>query len=78
MAGKVVKKTLQDSVDAALELLPAVGQKVEFDAFKAQLYTADPDNGRDAFAYMIKQGLMQKKLEHSPEGGMSLMLSRKA
>jgi hypothetical protein len=73
MAGK----TLDDSVKAAVDLLPAVGTEMEFDAYKAKLYAADPDNGRDAFAHMIKKEIVNKKLSRDASGKIVVMLSRK-
>lgn len=69
---------LQDLVDAAVELLPPAGQEVEFDAYKAKLYAAYPDGGRDAFAHMIKKGVIAKKLMSGADGKPVVMLSRKA
>lgn len=70
--------TLQDAVDVALELLPPVGQKIEFDEFKAKLYADQPDNGRDAFARIIKQDLAVKELSRNADGKIIVLLSRKA
>lgn len=72
------ERTLQGSIDSALDLLPPVGETVEFDAFKAQLYAADPDGGRDAFAHIIKRDLAKKKLTRNAEGKMVVILSRLA
>lgn len=71
-------RTLQGSIDAALELLPATGQKVEFDTFKGQLYGADPDGGKDAFTHIIKNNLVKRDLERNADGKLVVMLSRKA
>lgn len=74
MAGK----TLQESIDAAVNLLPPLGQEVEFNAYKAKLYAADPNNGRDAFAHMIKKEVIAKKLGSNEQGKPVVMLSRKS
>ena len=74
MAGK----TLQDSVDAAVELLPPAGQTVEFNAYKAKLFTADPNNGKDAFAYMLKGDVINKTMGRNAEGKPVVLLSRKS
>lgn len=72
------KKTLQQSIDGALELLPPVGQVVEFDTFKGQLYATDPDGGKDAFTHIIKNNLVKRDLVRNAEGAMVVQLSRKA
>lgn len=69
---------LDDMVEAAVALLPPTGSKVEFNAYKAQLYTAYPDGGRDAFAHMIKKNVVNKELVSGPDGKPVVMLSRKA
>lgn len=73
-----VKKTLQEQIDAAVALLPPVGQSVEFDAFKAQLYTANPDGGKDAFTYMLKNGLVKTKVTRQADKTMKTTLERPA
>lgn len=62
----------------ALDLLPANNGEVEFDAYKAQLYSQLPNNGRDVFAHMIKRDLVQKKLSRDSNGKIIVLLSRKA
>lgn len=69
---------LNDVVKAGIDLLPPAGQKIEFDAFKAKLYAAYPDGGRDAFARMIKAELINKELDKDKDGKMVLLVSRKA
>lgn len=69
---------LEDLVIAAVALLPPTGSKIEFDAYKAQLYAAYPDGGRDAFAHMIKKGIVNKELDRNNDGKLVVMLSRKA
>ena len=71
-------QTLDQIVAAGVELLPPVGQEVEFDTYKAQLYAAYPDGGRDAFAHMIKRDVIKKMLGRNAEGKPVVMLSRKA
>jgi len=70
--------TLDEVVKGGLDLLPAAGTKIEFDTFKAQLYAQYPDNGRDAFAHMIKRDLINKDMGRNAEGKLVVMLSRKA
>lgn len=70
--------SLDDVVKGGIDLLPAVGQKVEFDVFKGQLYAAYPDGGRDAFARMIKNELINKELARNADGKLVVMLSRKS
>lgn len=71
-------QTLDEVVAGGLELLPPVGQDVEFEAYKAQLYAAYPDSGRDAFAHMIKRDLVKKELKTVGPRQHVVMLSRKA
>lgn len=72
------KKTMQESINGALELLPPVGQTVEFNVFKGQLYAADPDGGKDAFTHIIKNNLVKRDLRRNEQGEMVVDLSRKA
>lgn len=67
----------QETIDAALELLPAAGTEVEFDQYKAQLYAAHPDAGRDAFATMLKTDQLKKRVVRGEDGKPKVMLSRK-
>jgi len=69
---------MDELVVQAIALLPAVGQSVEFEAYKANLYAAIPDNGRDVFAHLIKKDLVGKKLSRDKDGNIVVMLSRKA
>lgn len=69
---------MDELVVQALELLPPAGQTMEFDAYKAKLYAAIPDNGRDVFAHMIKRDLVGKKLSRKSDGSVAILLSRKA
>lgn len=68
----------QGNIEDALALLPPAGQEVEFDAYKAQLYTANPDNAKDAFTQMLKRELVNKRLVTKDDGKHVVMLSRKA
>jgi len=70
--------SMQDSVGVAVGLLPPEGSKVEFNAYKSQLYSALPENGKDVFAHMIKANLINKELDRNDEGAIVVMLSRKA
>lgn len=70
--------TLDEVVKGGLDLLPPVGTEVEFEAYKAQLYAAYPNNGRDAFAHMITRNLINKKLKTVGDHQHVVMLSRKA
>lgn len=72
------KKTLQEQIDAAVELLPPVGESIEFNAFKAKLYAANPDGGKDAFTYMIKNGLVKTKVTRAADKSMTTTLERPA
>ena len=71
-------KFMDEMIASALELLPAAGSKVEFDVYKSKLYAANPEKGRDVFAYMIKRDLVQKELSRNSDGAVVVMLSRKA
>lgn len=71
-------QTLDQIVSAGVELLPPAGTEIEFDAYKAKLYAAYPDGGRDAFAHMIKGELVTKKLKQNAAGQPVVMLSRKS
>lgn len=68
---------LQSMVNEAVEMLPPAGEKVEFNAYKAQLYAANPDNGRDVFAHMIKREVVKKELGRNEENAIVVLLSRK-
>ena len=69
---------LDQMVDEALDLLPPVGQTVDFDAYKEQLRTAYPDASRDIFAHMLRQNLVGKKLVRGEDGKPRVQLSRLA
>jgi hypothetical protein len=68
---------MDELVAQAIALLPVSG-KVEFNVYKAQLYAALPDYGRDVFASMIKRSLVQKELGRDGSGNVVVLLSRKA
>lgn len=70
-------KGMDEMLSEAVEMLPPVGKTVVFDDFKAQLYSANPNNGRDVFSYLIRQGLVQKRLSRNSDGQMVVLLSRK-
>jgi len=68
--------TMQEQIDEALELLPVEGE-VDFEAYKAQLYAANPDNGKAVFTHIIKAKLFNRRLEvNAPD--YNVWLSRKA
>jgi len=68
--------SLEQLVSYAIDLLPSTGT-IEFNAYKAKLYAAQPDGGRDAFAHMIRANLINKSLERDAGGKPKVMLSRK-
>jgi len=68
---------LDDLVKYAIDLLPPTGQ-IEFNAYKAKLYAAQPDNGQEAFRRMLTADLVNKSLEQDAAGKPVVMLSRKA
>lgn len=70
-------KGMDEMLGDAIEMLPPAGKTIVFDDFKAQLYAANPNNGRDVFSYLIRQGLIQKKLSKNSDGQMVVLLSRK-
>lgn len=49
-------------VQAALELLPASGE-VEFDAYKAQLYAANPENGKAVLTHIVAKRLTDRRTD---------------
>ncbi len=67
---------MQDMIGSALDLLPKPGEWVEFDAYKADLYEANPAKGRDVFAHLIKRDLVAKKLDTDTNGNVKVFLSR--
>jgi len=67
---------MDDLVKQALELLPASGTVV-FDAYKAQLQTAMPDNAKDVFTHILKNNLLSKKVKYDNNKNIVVLLSRK-
>lgn len=67
---------MNDMVQSAIDLLPASGEWVEFDDYKADLYAANVTKGQDVFAHLIKRDLILKKLDTNTEGRVVVMLSR--
>lgn len=70
--------SMESMTSSAVELLPKVGEWVEFDAYKANLYSANPEKGRDVFAHMIKNDLVLKKLDTNTNGQVVVFLARKS
>lgn len=70
--------TKQDNINAALDLLPPAGEKVEFDTYKGQLYGANPDGGKEAFTHILKNNLVNRELSRNEEGKPIVLLSRKS
>jgi len=70
--------SMQDMTGSAIELLPKVGEWVEFDAYKSNLYAANPAKGKDVFAHIIKNDLVLKKLDTNTNGQVVVFLSRKS
>jgi len=68
--------SMQQMVESAVQLLPAKGTWMEFDEYKAKLYSANPSNGRDVFAHIIKNDLVLKKLDVNTAGSVVVLLSR--
>jgi len=69
---------LDQMSEQAVELLPAVGQTMEFDAYKAKLYAQFPESGRDVFSHLIRNDIVAKKLARGADGKPVVLLSRKA
>jgi hypothetical protein len=70
--------SMETMTDSAVDLLPKVGEWVEFDKYKESLYNANPQKGRDVFAHMIKNDLVLKKLDTNANGQVVVFLSRKS
>lgn len=66
----------QEQVDQALTLLPSDGSEVEFDAYKAALYAANPDGGKATFTRILTNKLVNRRLSLS-NGGCAVFLSKK-
>jgi len=73
-----VKKSLDEQVAEAVELLPPVGEAIEFNEFKAKLYAVNPDGGKDAFTFMLKNGMVKSKVKRQPDKSMKTTLERPA
>jgi hypothetical protein len=63
-------------VQNALELLPEAGE-VEFDAYKAQLYAANPGDGKAVLQQIMARKLTNRRTDMSTRP-VKVMLSRKA
>ncbi|MBI1278192.1 MAG: hypothetical protein GC179_08700 [Anaerolineaceae bacterium] len=70
------KLSLQEQIEAAVEMLPPAGETILFDEFKAKLYAANPNGGRDAFAFMLKNGLAKTTVQRQPDKSMKTFLQR--
>jgi len=70
--------SMQTMTDSAIDLLPQAGEWVEFDNFKSSLYQSNPEKGRDVFAHIIKNDLVNKKLDTNTDGQVVVFLSRKS
>lgn len=70
-------KNFEDQLDEALALLPAVGQWMEFNEYKAKLYSANPQGGQPVFERMLKFDVVQKKLDVDTNGKPIVLLARK-
>jgi len=60
----------------ALDLLPPNGSKVEFNAYKAQLYAANESNGKDVFTHLLKKELIGRELGRDKDGKVIVNLFR--
>lgn len=69
-------KEVQAQIEDALALLPATGE-IEFDAYKAQLYIANPDGGKAVFTHILNAGKLNKRVKIE-DGVPVVYLSRKA
>lgn len=68
--------TFDDQVQDALALMPATGE-LEADAYKALLYTANPDGGKAVLTKILTNKLVNRRLEIK-DGAAKVYLSRKA
>lgn len=68
--------SFNDKVKEALALLPPEGQKMEFDEYKAKLYSVNPDTGKDVFTHLIKRDLIGKVLDQREDGSHMLNVFR--
>jgi len=67
---------MDNLVSQALEMLPKSGT-VDFDAYKAQLQSAMPDKARDVFTYILKNNLLNKRVQVNADHKATVLLSRK-
>jgi len=68
--------SMQEMVNNAIALLPPAGEWVEFDEYKSNLYSSNPQNGRDVFAHLIRRELVLKRLDTNTDGKVVVFLSR--
>ena len=66
----------QEQVEQALNLLPSDGSEVEFDAYKATLYAANPDGGKATFTRILTNKMVNRRLSLS-NGVYTVFLSKK-
>jgi|EndMetStandDraft_7_1072992.scaffolds.fasta_scaffold90924_2 hypothetical protein len=69
-------KSFDVLVSEAVDLLPPKGEWVEFDAYKSNLYSKQPESGNAVFAHMIKRDVVLKKLDTNTSGKVVVFLSR--
>lgn len=67
--------SLDEQISVALALLPVEGE-VEFDAYKAQLQTANPDNAKAVFTKILIAKMANRRLQ-IVDGQPTVYLSRK-
>jgi len=72
-----VSENLDTLVAKAIGLLPSNGSTMEFNAYKAALYSAMPDQGKEAFTRMLTADLVNKSLSRDSNGATVVLLSRK-
>ena len=70
-------ENLDTLVAKAISLLPANGSTMEFNAYKTALYSAMPDQGKEAFTRMLTANLINKSLNRDSSGNTVVLLSRK-
>jgi len=71
MAGK----SLDAQVQEGLSLLPKDGAEMEFNEFKKKLYDQNAGDGRAAFEWMLKNGLVRSTVYRNPDKTYRTMLS---
>lgn len=72
-----MSENLDTLVAKAISLLPSNGSTMEFNAYKAALYSAMPDQGKEAFTRMLTANLITKSLTRDSNGKTAVLLSRK-